>query len=191
MASYGVTSHKELRKELNILQTSFIVHVNHRIYHDGLARSRLTLLWSSDMNNFATMEIHLHKWASNERRVRWKWYQLRLDYYIVNGWIHYTTCWFMMTSSNGNIFRVTVHLCGEFTGHRWIPRTKASDVELWRFFDLHLNKQLSKLSSGWWFETPSHPLWRHCNVLFILTTWLIWQISQRRETNMNALLTCQ
>ena len=28
---------------------------------------------------------------------------------------------FMMTSSNGNIFRVTGHLCGEFTGRRWIP----------------------------------------------------------------------
>ena len=25
----------------------------------------------------------------------------------------------MMTSSNGNIFRVTGHLCGEFTGDRW------------------------------------------------------------------------
>ena len=37
----------------------------------------------------------------------------------------------MMTSSNGNIFRVTGPLCGEFTGHRWIPRTKASDAELW------------------------------------------------------------
>ena len=24
-------------------------------------------------------------------------------------------------------------LCGEFTGHRWIPRTKASDAELWCF----------------------------------------------------------
>ena len=23
------------------------------------------------------------------------------------------------------------HLCGEFTGHRWIPRTKANDAELW------------------------------------------------------------
>ena len=28
-------------------------------------------------------------------------------------------------------FRVTGHLCGEFTGPRWIPRTKASDAELW------------------------------------------------------------
>ena len=41
--------------------------------------------------------------------------------------------WDMMTSSNGNIFRVTGHFCGEFTGHRWIPRTKASDAELWCF----------------------------------------------------------
>ena len=39
----------------------------------------------------------------------------------------------MMTSSNGNIFRVTGHLCGELTGPRWIPRTKASDAELWCF----------------------------------------------------------
>ena len=30
----------------------------------------------------------------------------------------------MMTSSNGNLFLVTGHLCGEFTGHRWIPRPK-------------------------------------------------------------------
>ena len=35
-----------------------------------------------------------------------------------------------MTSSNGNIFRVTGPLCGEFTGDRWIPLTKASDAEL-------------------------------------------------------------
>ena len=28
-------------------------------------------------------------------------------------------------------FRVTGHLCGEFTGPRWIPRPKASDAELW------------------------------------------------------------
>ena len=32
-------------------------------------------------------------------------------------------------------FRVTGPLCGEFTGPRWIPRTKASNAELW-FFSL-------------------------------------------------------
>ena len=39
----------------------------------------------------------------------------------------------MMTSSNGNIFRGTGPLCGEFTGHRWIPLTKASEAGLWCF----------------------------------------------------------
>ena len=54
----------------------------------------------------------------------------------------------MMTSSNGNIFRVTGPLCGEFTGHWWIhlkrPATLGFDV----FFDLRLNKPLSKGNAG-------------------------------------------
>ena len=33
------------------------------------------------------------------------------------------------------------------------------------FFDLRLNKRLSKQSWGWWFETLSCPLWRHCNAI--------------------------
>ena len=40
----------------------------------------------------------------------------------------------IMASSNGNIFRLTGPSWGEFTGHRWIPLTKTSDVELWYFF---------------------------------------------------------
>ena len=39
----------------------------------------------------------------------------------------------MMTSSNGNILRVTGLLCEKFTGRRWIPLTQASDAELWCF----------------------------------------------------------
>ena len=46
---------------------------------------------------------------------------------------------------------------GEFPSQR--PVTRSFDV----FFDLHLNKQLSKQMWGWWFETPSHSLWCHCN----------------------------
>ena len=42
-------------------------------------------------------------------------------------------CLFMMTSSNGNILRVTAPLRGEFTDRRWIPLTKASDTGLWCF----------------------------------------------------------
>ena len=32
------------------------------------------------------------------------------------------------------------------------------------FVYLRLNKRLSKQSRRWWFETPSCPLWRQCNV---------------------------
>ena len=69
----------------------------------------------------------------------------------------------MMTSSNGNIFRVTGPLCGEFTGPGEFPTqrpvTRSFDV----FFDLRLNKRLSKQPRGWWFETPPWSLWRRCN----------------------------
>ena len=74
------------------------------------------------------------------------------------------TRWLMMTSSNGNIFRVTGHLCGEFTVSGEFPTqrpvTRSFDV----YFDLRPNKRLSKQSLGWWFETLSPPLWRHRNV---------------------------
>ena len=68
-----------------------------------------------------------------------------------------------MTSSNGYIFRVTGHLWGnspvpvEFPAQR--PVTRSFEV----FFDLRLNKRLSKQSWGWWFETLPRRLWRHSN----------------------------
>ena len=79
----------------------------------------------------------------------------------------------VMTSSNGNIFHVTGHLCGEFTDYRWIPRTKASDADLLYFLDPRINKRLSKQSWGWWFETPSRPSWRHSNDLTNVLRWCI------------------
>ena len=51
---------------------------------------------------------------------------------------------------------------GEFPAQK--PATRRFDV----FFDQHPNVRLSKQSRGWWFETPSRPLWRHSNV------WTIW-----------------
>ena len=51
---------------------------------------------------------------------------------------------------------------GEFPAQR--PVTQSFDV----FFDLRLNKRLSKHSWGWWFETLSRPLWRLCNVVSVL-----------------------
>ena len=80
---------------------------------------------------------------------------------------------YMMTSSNGNIFRVTGHLCGEFTASGEFPTqrpvTRIFDV----FVDLCLNKRLSKQSWGWLFRRVTarfvirfnlwlgHDLWPH------------------------------
>ena len=41
------------------------------------------------------------------------------------------------------------------------PVTRSFDA----FFDLRLNKRLSKQLWSWWFEKLSCPLWRHCNEL--------------------------
>ena len=46
---------------------------------------------------------------------------------------------------------------GEFHPQR--PMRRSFEV----FFNLCLNKRLSKQSWGWWFEKPSHPLRRHSN----------------------------
>ena len=68
-----------------------------------------------------------------------------------------------MTSSNGT-FSALLAICagnspvpGEFPTQR--PVTRSFGV----YFDLRPNKGLSKQSWGWWFETPSRPLWRHRN----------------------------
>ena len=65
--------------------------------------------------------------------------------------------WHMMTSSNRYIFFALLAICagnsGEFPTQR--PVTRSFDV----YFDLRPNKRLSKQSWGWWFETPSRPLW--------------------------------
>ena len=62
------------------------------------------------------------------------------------------------------VFSALLALCvgnspvtGEFPSQRAV--TRSFDI----FFDLCLNKRLSKQSSGWWFETPLCSLWRHCN----------------------------
>ena len=223
--------------------------------------------------------------------VSWSWFNGHILWYVSRNDMHMNVnvkqTWgpyallnflptFMMTSSNGNIFRVTGHVCGEFTAppvnsphkgqwrgalmfslicvwiHGWVNKREAGDLrryrthydvivmcyiciwswdspcdhvidntgciqvksdisycsycktswKIWRhqmetfsallaicagnspapgefpaqrpvtrsfdvFFDLRLNTRLSKQAWGWWFETLSHPLWRHCNVLYM------------------------
>ena len=112
--------------------------------------------------------------------LRWcaHWYSYRtcgggvFKFYIYWMHHHYYT---MMTSSNGNVFHITGHLCQEFTGHWWIPAQMPVTGSFDVFFDLHINKRLSKQWWGWWFEMPSRPLWRHCNVL-CMNHWWQWNL---------------
>ena len=90
-------------------------------------------------------------WQSNDCPSASKATLMNMDKYFM--WIHYerlhnhnkakhnkTVCIFLgiycniVTSSNGNMFRVAGPLCVEFTGHRGIPLTKARDAVLWCFY---------------------------------------------------------
>ena len=70
----------------------------------------------------------------------------------------YAHAFFMMTSSNGNIFRVTGPLREESTDRRWSPLTNASGTELWCFLWYALEQTVKQT-----IETRSRSLWRHCN----------------------------
>ena len=94
------------------------------------------------------------------------WCECVLYFGLSNMQTQWDVCrkWTMMTSSNGNIFpRYWPFVRGI---HRWIPRTNASDAELWCFLWSAPEWRLSKHSCGWWFETPWRPLWRPCNALY-------------------------
>ena len=74
------------------------------------------------------------------------------------GW-QLTLSFNMMTSSNGNIFRVTGPLCGKSPVTGEIPSQRPVTRSFDALFDRYLNKQLR----GWWFETPSRSLWCQSN----------------------------
>ena len=89
------------------------------------------------------------------RSLHWlsRYYMMGLDSDTISWW-----CRQMET------FSALLALCernspvtGEFPSQR--PVTRSFDV----FYDLRLNKRLSKQSWGWWFEIPSRQLWHYCN----------------------------
>ena len=97
--------------------------------------------------------------------LRWAWSKMYEHHIKVNSR--------MMTSSNGDIFRVTGHLCGEFTGPGEFPAQRPVTRSFDACFGLGLNKRLSKQSRGWWYETPSRSLWLHRNGM------RLWMSKQR------------
>ena len=82
----------------------------------------------------------------------------------------------IMTSSNGNISRVTSTLWGEYTVHRWIPLIKASDADLWCLLWSAPEQTVSIQSRRWWFDTPWRPL---CpSIIFIFAyTKMSWHVN--------------
>ena len=74
-----------------------------------------------------------------------------------------TICITKISSSNGSIFRVTGPLCWKFTRHPWIPSQWPVTGALMFPLIYALIKRLREQSWGWWFETSSRSLWRHCN----------------------------
>ena len=80
------------------------------------------MLYSSVWNSELSKGRELLNFIASKHKIA------SMAWYIVEYFLY------MMTSSNGDIFRDTGLLCGEVTGDRWIPRTKASDAEIWFFF---------------------------------------------------------
>ena len=67
---------------------------------------------------------------------------------------------------------------GEFPPQR--PVTQSFDV----YFDLRVNKRWSKQSWGWWFETPSFPLWRQSNdIVTFLDDSILNELSPRQSNH--------
>ena len=56
-----------------------------------------------------------------------------------------------------------------FSSHRWIPRTKASDAELWCFLWSAPAPRVEQTMETRWFETPSRSLCGHVNDLWNLS----------------------
>ena len=81
---------------------------------------------------------------------------------------------------------------GEFPAQRPVMQDFAV------FFDLRLNKRLSKQSWGWWFEMLPRPLWRHSSVNFLIkgasanvaTVMIIWMRLPIVLTNWNLKNVC-
>ena len=90
----------------------------------------------------------IHTSSSTENTV------IRLHISHYSSWRHQMETFFaLLTICAGNS-----PVTGKFPAQR--PVTRSFDV----FFDLRLNKRLSKQWWGWWFETQSRLLWRHRNI---------------------------
>ena len=116
---------------------------------------------------FEFTKVVVRFWLGLTKLLQWCYMRV-MGFEIINFAIVCSMTWWCHQMKT---FSVLLDICagnspvtGEFPTQR--PVTRSFDV----FFDLHLNKQLSKQLWGWWFETPSHLLSRHCNEMFKMTS---------------------
>ena len=132
--------------ELNVFCVLVLVHrrsVPIAIYREIPLLCGRTLLWKSAIKNRNWM-VSLVRGTPNE-----------LCTWFMSWWRHQKETFSALLALCAGNSSVT----GEFPAQR--PMTRSFDV----FFHLRLNRRLSKQSWGWWFETPSWSLCRHCNAL--------------------------
>ena len=136
----------------NLLNKSFGILFKFGIYFF----SRIyTKLWKSLFFIFKSWRHAFLKLYNHKNSVGWVLHEMALEQYLIS-------CTWRRHQMEA--FSALLAICvgnspvtGEFPAQR--PVTRSFDV----FFDLRLNKRLSKQSWGWWFETLSGSLWRHCN----------------------------
>ena len=100
------------------------------------------------------IDTHSSAISQQMRKIHWQKLLLKMILWYHDDaikWKHFLRYW--------PFVRGNAPVSGEFPAQR--PVTRSFDV----FFDLRLNKRLSKQTWVWWFETLSCPLWRHCNDL--------------------------
>ena len=111
------------------------------------------------MGSFVFLAVSCNKLLNKKVKllVMWEALTLKRCYCNQNGswWRHQMETFSALLALCAGNSPVT----GEFLLQRTVMR--CFDV----FFDLHLNKRLSKQSWGWWFEMPSCSLWHHNNAL--------------------------
>ena len=119
--------------------------------------------WKLSIGTFSSLGTCLHKVYQSIHIVISSMSSLTMPITKTQNSDWYTKVITMMTSSNGNMFSVAGPLSenSPITGE--FPPTMASEAEPWCFFYVRLNKELGEQSWGWWFETPSRSLLRHCN----------------------------
>ena len=141
---------------------------------DGTKKSSSTSKTKDGENEYYTVGDILRRQGRSSKKSIVDEQRLEVNEVIGQGnvpWVESETWWRHQMEA----FSALLAICagnspvpGELPTQR--PVTRSFDV----FFDLRLNKRLSKQSCGWWFETPSRPLWRHSNENYQIFQYVVY-----------------